>query len=574
MAVRTGNDSNNWLFGTFRNDEIYGLGGNDKLFGLWGNDTLDGGQGRDKLFGGFGNDDLTGGSGNDKVYGGFGHDTLRYVSADNTGDRDFYDGGHGNDTLALALTKDEWLSIDVQSDIADYLTFLDDNTRPNGEANGRSFEFSAFDLKARKIENLTVTVDGIEQNPIDEAVVALDDVFTVDEYGVLSGNVLADNGNGIDIVPDLVAEVEVVDDVTAGELVFNEDGSFTYDPQAAYNHLTGSETATETFTYRVTDADGDSDEATATITINAVGPAATDQTYAPGNNLFTNATPGGDPEGSRVSSVANDGSQLQITSGGQVEIDGEFGTLTINADGSYSYDLDGSSAAYQALGAGAITSDVFTYTFEDAAGNATSADLTINIAATDTSYNDILYSGPPGADRFGVPTDGICAVGDRGGNMPTEFFDNSTSVYYTLVPEALSENPLSTTGNFQLTVASDVQLPTGEIISGGIVDIQIAFALASDCYPNQLEDYSPNMLDNDPLLSVITPNQIVDIAQGNITPDWFVDYGEAAGANLGNGFFYTFTYDGYDAGLNAIYSAEAVIVKLIGIVDGGGGGGG
>ncbi|MFY0613068.1 MAG: hypothetical protein JXQ99_16175, partial [Hyphomicrobiaceae bacterium] len=286
VAVRTGNNKKNWLFGTFRNDEIHGLGGNDKLFGRWGNDTLDGGQGRDRLFGGFGNDDLTGGEGDDYLNGGRGDDLAIYVAADNVDNHDVYDGSKGSDTLRLVLTAEEWLRPEVQADIARFLAASDEEHHSGhgrghpfwhwgGHKGNETFKFEAFGLIAKNFEKLEITVDGVPLDPADEAVTAVDDALTTDEDMVLNGNVLADNGNGRDDVPDLVAKIELVDGVAGGALVLNEDGSFTYEPQGAYDHLTGSETATETFTYRVTDADGDSDQATVTITVNPINEAPT-----------------------------------------------------------------------------------------------------------------------------------------------------------------------------------------------------------------------------------------------------------------------------------------------------------
>ncbi|WP_220765860.1 VCBS domain-containing protein, partial [Shewanella sp. MBTL60-112-B1] len=58
---------------------------------------------------------------------------------------------------------------------------------------------------------------------------------------------------------------------------------------------------------------------------------------------------------------------------------GEFGTLTISSDGSYSYLLDDSNATINALDAGDIETDTFSYWIEDADNQQAMATLTITI---------------------------------------------------------------------------------------------------------------------------------------------------------------------------------------------------
>lgn len=423
----------------------------------------------------------------------------------------------------------------MQADIANYLAFLsndsghghgngDHHGHHHGHGHGRGngherhddhgnghhgdgvFQFQAFDLRAVNFENLEVTVDGVALNPADEPVDARDDAFASDEDTAISGDVLADNGNGADDVPDLVANVELVNDASAGVLVLNSDGSFTYDPQGAYDYLSGDETATETFTYRVYDADGDYDEATATIMIHAVGSAATDQTYVPDGNLFAGATQDGDPEGSWVSSIAYGASQMQVGPGGEAQIAGQFGALTINADGSYSYDLDNGSAAYQALASGELSADIFTYTFEDPAGHITTAELTVKIAGHNPAHDDIVTNISGSLRGFGLGLSSDQA----------EFF----IAYLTGSPTHLDP------------------------AIGGIPDTILGFGytidLESGNFPRPEE---LNLLANDPAGATVSAQQV------------FVDDELSA-----NSLMLQYSYDGYDPTLSAIYSAEVSYV--------------
>jgi Ca2+-binding RTX toxin-like protein len=68
MAILYGNNSNNYIEGTFSADVIYGRAGNDTLHGSLGNDTLFGEGGNDSLYGDHGNDFLWGGTGSDSFH--------------------------------------------------------------------------------------------------------------------------------------------------------------------------------------------------------------------------------------------------------------------------------------------------------------------------------------------------------------------------------------------------------------------------------------------------------------------------------------------------------------------------
>lgn len=224
---------------------------------------------------GDGNDYLDGGAGNDRLFARGGDDTGNYNVSENSGATDTYDGGRGIDTLSLELTLQEWLDPGFQTDLANYLTFLDTHIDGNtGEADDASFGFTAFDLAASAWENLVTSVDGIETNPEDEAVTAIDDNLATDEESAIQGNVLDDNGNGADDIPDYLREVTLVSS-TAGNLQLNDDGSFDYDPDGQFEELAAGELGQDSFVYQVEDADGDTDMATATVIITGVNDAPT-----------------------------------------------------------------------------------------------------------------------------------------------------------------------------------------------------------------------------------------------------------------------------------------------------------
>lgn len=81
-VVKDGDDGDNHLKGTHRDDILRGHGGNDRLFGHKGNDWLDGGDGNDKIFAGKGDDTILAGAGNDWIWTGKGADLVVFNEGD------------------------------------------------------------------------------------------------------------------------------------------------------------------------------------------------------------------------------------------------------------------------------------------------------------------------------------------------------------------------------------------------------------------------------------------------------------------------------------------------------------
>ncbi len=276
-----GNEGNNRLTGTSRNDVINGNGGNDKLSGGAGADTLNGGAGKDELNGGSGNDILDGGSGSDELEGGSGNDTLIYTLVENNVigrmTYDEYEGGSGTDTLELRFTRAEWMNEDNQKMLQRYIDWASKTGSGCRWDDDFTFKFGNARLEIEDIEKLIVKVDGDEIiNAGKNVVTVVNDEITIteDEVGIQTIKVL-DN----DIVWDLVKNLELVTNQTSGKVKLvkpsADDAStwyFEYTPDSAvYQSLNAGDTAKEIFTYRVTDANGDANKDPATVTINITG---------------------------------------------------------------------------------------------------------------------------------------------------------------------------------------------------------------------------------------------------------------------------------------------------------------
>ena len=89
-------------------DAMYGGAGFDRLYGGRGNDVLYGGDNDDMLYGGPHDDTLYGGGDEDKLDGGSGADLLH---GGNDGDIFVFAAGHGNDTVADFIDREDLIDL-------------------------------------------------------------------------------------------------------------------------------------------------------------------------------------------------------------------------------------------------------------------------------------------------------------------------------------------------------------------------------------------------------------------------------------------------------------------------------
>ncbi len=226
------------------------------------------------------------------------------------------------------------------------------------ETTADSFEYKVND---GTVDGNTVTVS-ITINPINEAPVAVADSYTFDEGSTNDiDNVSGVLNNDSDSDGDPITAI-LVTDVSNGTLTLNADGSFTYTHD-------GSETLSDSFDYKVNDGTIDGNTVTVSIAITPVNdePVSTSNSYtfdegsnnsvAASDGVLTNDT---DSEGDTMTAV--------------LVSDVSNGTLTLNADGSFTYIHDGSET----------TSDSFTYQANDGTGDGNIVTVSISI----TPVND------------------------------------------------------------------------------------------------------------------------------------------------------------------------------------------
>ncbi len=238
---------------------------------------------------------------------------------------------------------------------------------------------------------ITFTITGTNDTPL-----AVADVGATPEDTPVSGNVLsndsdADGGATLSVTQFVVVGTTYAAGATAtlagiGTLVIDGNGSYTFAPAASYHG------PVPTATYTVSDG-----AATATGTLSlTVAPvndapiAVPDTAIAVESGGAGTASPGVDPTGNVLANDTDvdvgDSKTVSAVSfgaaGGSVgsALAGAYGTLTLDADGSYAYVVDNANAAVQALHtSGDTLTEVFGYTMRDAAGATSSNTLTVTI---------------------------------------------------------------------------------------------------------------------------------------------------------------------------------------------------
>jgi VCBS repeat-containing protein len=390
---------------------INGTSGADGLNGLSGDNVINGLAGNDKLNGGAGLDTMDGGTGSDTLSGNSGNDTLIYTATENAGSTDVYDGGSGKDYLQLNLTLAQWNSGAVQTDIANYLNFIDLNTQwRTQEANNAEFHFTAFDLTASKIEFLRVVVDGVALTPEDNIVALGTDGMTAGENTAgVSGNLFVN-----DSVADQVktfsytgASHGAVSILTDFSVVSAPSAIATYTPTGTYwDYLAAGEFGTDSFTYTVTDADNDVQTTTVTVTIAGANdavlitsgpqtgsvvedadttPSLTDSLNAAGTVAFS------DVDLSDSHSVSFAASPSNTTSLGTFAL-GSVSEAPNAATGSVGWTYALTNASRSTWPQARCATETYTVTVDDSHGSTTTQDVVITITGT----NDVvtITSGP------------------------------------------------------------------------------------------------------------------------------------------------------------------------------------
>ncbi|UPG95554.1 VCBS domain-containing protein [Luteibacter aegosomatissinici] len=277
-----------------------------------------------------------------------------------------------------------------------------------------TFTYTVVDFwGASATAELVITVNGSNDTPV-----AHDDVATAVEAGGVAnqspgvsptGNVL-DNDTDVDSVAlgESRTVISVVSQAgsaaAAGErlvgrygwLTLQADGSYLYDvdnDNAAVQALrTSAETLDESFTYTMRDTAGATSVARLVVTIRGANDnpvarddhgIADDQVPAPqtrGNVLSNDSDVDAGDSRQVVAVRAGDDAAAGASAMPGQTLAGRYGTLVLQADGSYTYTIDMTNTeVLAAAGLGRVLHDTFIYTARDLAGADAQALLTIDL---------------------------------------------------------------------------------------------------------------------------------------------------------------------------------------------------
>ena len=224
---------------------------------------------------------------------------------------------------------------------------------PNANFNGPdAFTFTASDGTSSASATVTIDVGTVNDAPI-----AGDDQYDVDEdNGLAAAGVQGVLANDTDPDGDpLTTSLIAGRGPSHGTLTFNANGTFTYTPNQNFHGLDG-------FSYETSDGKGGTATATVAITVNPIndGPAAADDlgySVTEDQTLTTTAATG-------VLANDTDVDDAQLTA--TVVTPPTSGTLTLNADGSFTYrpngDFNGPDSFEYQVSDGRLTSNNATVT--------------------------------------------------------------------------------------------------------------------------------------------------------------------------------------------------------------------
>ena len=241
-----------------------------------------------------------------------------------------------------------------------------------GEELALSIPFRANDdFGASELADLLITVTGVNDVPVAQNAAA-----AVDEGGIVEGIVVAadeDDGETATLTFALAG-------VAPAGLTFNPDGSYSFDA-SDYGFLAAGAQLVLTVPFVASDALSTSEAADLVITVN--GQAGGNNNAPVAVDDAANATEDGAPVLIDVLANDTDADAGDTKTVSRVQPSDAFrGSVSIAAGGTAV--LYAVGAAFQELGAGAIGIDTFSYTMADAAGEESTANVTVTV----TGVND------------------------------------------------------------------------------------------------------------------------------------------------------------------------------------------
>ena len=364
--------SDDWLNGGSGGDIISASDGDDVVEGGEGNDQLNGDGGDDQISGGTGDDEISGGAGEDQLFGGAGDDVYVYGPTDKS--HDLILDSTGNDTIKFAagttigdlvFSRDQY---DLEI-IGSYNITVKDHFYLNTDNAVETLLFddgSTFDLSSLVLDSVT------------NAPESRSDYFQTEPQNAVLGNVLVDNGNGLDfdLDGDILTVVQAsITTVNNGVVEVFTNGDFSYTPDLNFSGV-------DEFNYILEDGFGGRDVGLVSLIVTNP-PIAQDDDFVGGKDQALTANVLSD-NGNGMDADLNTSDVISVLE--ETKTTAQGGMIEILENGDFTYSPP----------SGYTGNDSFTYTLLDNHGALDTALVTINVQVTGPT----LYSGTTGNDTL------------------------------------------------------------------------------------------------------------------------------------------------------------------------------
>ena len=327
-------------------------------------------------------------------------------------------GSLDEDGKTWTFIMDEGTEVTLNADTGEFHYDLP----ASGTAKDYTFQFTVTDADGDVVSNsepVKVTVENTDLSGVRGSV-------TGEDANVLTKNSVSVNMPELPEGVTLVAQVKDVTDADGkvyGRLSVSENGKVTFTQTEAYSgELHGEQGDSDVATgfigsLDVTLADGtpsniivdvsikdDMPELTVTDTLTTVESGA-EVSSKEGSIVFNF---GADNKEGKSFAVTVEGTSTStpINEDGTTVVTGKYGTLTINADGSYSYKADTNAKIAASLG-GEFSKDVtdrFTLTIKDSDGDTVTMDLDVSVSPADApTFNTTLEVNEAGLENGTAP---------------------------------------------------------------------------------------------------------------------------------------------------------------------------
>lgn len=305
--------------------------------------------------------------------------------------------------------SDEYGTLKLDPTTGEYTYELHNDTNIVQRLNAgehKDITYSVYDTEGNAVSEITIQIWGTNDAPVVHSTTAeapVDETNLTVEGTVTASDVDKENGDGSTAHKDNNLNFSFVEEnggkSAYGELTLNSDGTYRYtlNPNSeAYKALADGTTVTETFHVQTTDKHNATGEGTITITITGtndqpvIKSAADLHVKEDGIPETSGEAHGLIAKGEVVASDVDDdtlhySAKLSGAQGdGSTVVQGRYGTLIINQDGTYTYRLDNNKKETQELGARGHESDTeqFDIIVSDGKGGTTTQSITVTVHGT------------------------------------------------------------------------------------------------------------------------------------------------------------------------------------------------